>query len=150
MSNTAQQLNRRAPRRLWHRSFTLVEVMIVVVIIGLVAGLVGPAVFGQFEKAKQKSTKTQLLGLGGCVDSFYLDVGEYPQRLDDLIKSNGSAKWRGPYVKNGLLPKDGWGNEFIYEVPGHDGRSYEIYSYGKDNAPGGNDLNTDILIDTEI
>ncbi len=134
---------RRAP-------FTLIELMVILLIIGLVAGLVGPAIFERYSDAKMKSTKTQILLLRECVKSYYLDMNEYPRNLDDLVRNTGSGgRWKGPYIEDGRMPLDPWGNDFHYDMPGRDGRAFDIYSYGKDNSPGGEGENADIYSWTE-
>ena len=125
--------------------FSLTELMVVLLIIGLVVGLVGPAIFGRFQDAQRKSAKTQLLLFKECAKSYYLDMNEYPRSLNDLKTNPGnSSNWKGPYIADGFIPKDPWGNEYQYESPGRDGRPFDISSYGKDNAPGGEGNDADI------
>jgi len=136
---------RRSLSRVMRRRFTLVEIMVVMLIIGMVLGLVGPFVMKRLQLAKQKNTKNQLLLLRQCIDNFYLDNQAYPQSLNDLITNPGmGTRWKGPYVTDGNLPKDAWENDFHYQVPGTEGHEYDIYSYGNDNAPGGEGTNADI------
>ena len=98
------------------RLFSLMEIMVVLIIIGLVLGLVGPAILEKLESAKMKTAKSQILMLEGCVTSYYLDLGEYPDSMQGLSSSPGSAKWKGPYVAKGVVPKDPWGMEYQYSV----------------------------------
>ena len=130
----------------WKKSFfSLTELMVVLLIIGLVVGLVGPAIFGKFTQAQGQAAKTQLMLFKECAKSYYLDMNEYPRSLEDLSRSSGSgSNWKGPYIEDGFIPKDPWGNEYHYESPGRDGRAFDIYSYGKDNAPGGEGNDADI------
>ena len=131
----------RAMRR---RSFTLIEIMIVVVIIGMLAALVGPRIIGSLDKARVTTTKTQLVNLKDCVQRFYMDCSEYPNTLDDLMVKTSNAKWDGPYLDAKNLPKDGWDNEFVYSVPGADNQPFDIISYGADKTSGGEGYHADI------
>jgi general secretion pathway protein G len=132
--------------------FTLIEIMVVVIILGLLAGLVLPRILGQEEKAKVEATKVQIRSLEDALDAFKLDNGFYPatdQGLEALIKKPESgrvpAKWRdGGYLKPARIPKDPWGKDFIYLSPGNENREYDIISYGADNEPGGEGNNADI------
>ena len=125
-------------------SFTLIEIMIVVVIIGMLATLVGPRIIGSLDKARVTSTKVQLVNLKDCVQRFYMDCSEYPNTLDDLLVKTSNAKWDGPYLDAKNLPKDGWDNDFVYTVPGADSQPFDIVSYGADKTSGGEGYNADI------
>lgn len=131
-------------RRAVRRNFTLIEIMIVVVIIGMLAALVGPQIIGSLDKARVQTTKAQLVNLKDAVQRFYMDCSEYPSSLDDLMTKTGNTKWDGPYLDAKNIPVDGWGNEFEYVVPGQDGQPFEIISLGADKASGGEDYNADI------
>jgi general secretion pathway protein G len=134
------------------RGFTLIEIMVVVIILGLLAGLVLPRVLGQEEKARINTAKTQIRALENALDAFKLDNGFYPttdQGFDALIKKPETGriplKWReGGYLKPARIPKDPWGKDYVYISPGSEGREYEIISYGADNEPGGEGNNADI------
>lgn len=134
------------------RGFTLIEIMVVVIILGLLAGLVLPRIMGQEEEARIKTTRTQIKALEHALDSFKLDNGFYPstdQGLEALIKKPEigriPTRWReGGYLKPARIPKDAWGRDFIYISPGNEGREYEIISYGPDGEPGGEGRNADI------
>lgn len=134
------------------KGFTLIEIMVVVIILGLLAGLVLPRILGQEEKAKVEASKVQIRSLESALDAFKLDNGFYPatdQGFEALIKKPETGripnKWReGGYLKPARIPKDPWGKDFVYFSPGNEGREYEIVSYGADNEPGGEGNNADI------
>ena len=123
--------------------FTLIELIVVVAIIGLLAGLVVPQFIKQEEKATAKAAKAQIELLGTALDTFRLDVGRYPTTQEGLAALNqrpgGVDRWEGPYLKK-ELPNDPWGKPYIYKSPGDHG-PYDIISYGADGAPGGQDNN---------
>jgi general secretion pathway protein G len=137
-----------AHRRLLTAShgFTLIELIVVVAIIGLLAGLVVPQFIKQEEKATAKAAKAQIELLGTALDTFRLDVGRYPTAQEGLQALNqrpgGLDRWDGPYLKK-EVPLDPWGRPYVYKSPGEHG-PYEILSYGADGAPGGQDTNRDI------
>jgi general secretion pathway protein G len=126
--------------------FTLVELLVVMIIIGLLAALVGPRFIRQEEKAKIKAAKAQIELLGTALDTFRLDVGRYPRAEEGLealrTKPGGLERWDGPYLKK-ELPLDPWGQAYVYKSPGEHG-PYDIVSYGADSAPGGEGDNRDI------
>lgn len=121
------------------RGFTLLELLVVVVIIGLLAGLVAPRYFDSVSKSKSKIAKAQIESLDKALDQYRLDVGSYPtveQGLNALnTQPSGVAKWQGPYLKK-ALPADPWDNDYAYVLqPGAAG--IDIISYGADGKPGG-------------
>jgi len=127
------------------RGFSLIELLIVMVILGLLASLVGPKMFGKLGMAKQKTAKTQIEMLMTAMDSYRLDVGSYPssqEGLDALAENTGSDKWDGPYLQKGV-PKDPWDNDYQYSNPGEHGE-IDIFSYGADNQSGGDGENADV------
>ncbi|OPY15139.1 MAG: Type II secretion system protein G precursor [Syntrophus sp. PtaB.Bin138] len=110
------------------RGFTLIEILIVVIIIGLIASLIAPNLIGRYERSKEEIAKTQVEMLSSGVLSFKLDVGRYPSTLEELIKSS-DTRWRGPYLSKQIIPKDPWDQEYQYKVPGEHG-PFDLYSLG--------------------
>jgi general secretion pathway protein G len=113
--------------------FTLVEMLVVIAIIGLVVGLVGPRVLNYLSESKVKAAKIQIESFSAALDLYYLDNGAYPGTSDGLaalVERPASAlAWNGPYLKTGSVPVDPWGHPYVYKVPG-DHAPYEIDSYG--------------------
>jgi len=134
------------------KGFTLIEIMVVVIILGLLAGIVLPKILGREEEAKVSAAKVQIKSIESALDGFKLDNGFYPttdQGLTALIKKPEVGripdKWNeGGYLKPARIPKDPWGKDFLYFAPGNEGREYEIVSYGPDNEQGGEGKNADI------
>lgn len=126
--------------------FTLLELLVVMVIIGLLAGYVGPKYFAQIGKSEVKSARAQLDGLGKALDQYRLDTGHYPNTEQGLAALNArpsnEPKWDGPYMQK-TVPPDPWGKPYQYKQPGEHGE-YDLYSYGKDGQPGGSGDNIDI------
>ena len=119
--------------------FTLIEIMVVMVIIGLLMALVGPNLIGRSEKAKVQAAAMQIERLGTVLDTFRLDVGRYPTTQEGLQvlvqRPMGVDRWDGPYLNKGV-PKDPWDRPYLYRSPGEAGRPYDLYSLGADGAPG--------------
>ncbi len=119
--------------------FTLLELLVVIVIIGLLAGYVGPKYFGQIGKSEAKVARAQIDAFEKALDAYRLDVGRYPsneQGLAALVtRPANEPKWQGPYLRKDA-PPDPWGKPYIYKIPGARG-DYDIISLGKDGQPGG-------------
>ncbi len=126
--------------------FTLTELLIVLVILGLLAALVGPVLYQRINPAKQSVARAQIENFMSALDSYFLDVGSFPTSQQGLAalrtRPEGVAKWNGPYLKKDI-PGDSWGNAFVYRSPGRNG-GYEIVSYGADGKEGGEADNADI------
>jgi general secretion pathway protein G len=127
--------------------FTLVELIVVVIIIGLLSGLVLPQFIRQSERATARAAKAQIELLGTALDTFRLDVGRYPTTQEGLQaltqKPGGVDRWDGPYLRK-EVPNDPWGRPYIYKSPGDHG-PYDILSYGADGVPGGEGNDRDVV-----
>jgi general secretion pathway protein G len=135
------------PLRRSARGFTLVELLVVLAILGLLAGLVGPQVMKFLGGSKTKTAGLQIHDLGATLDLYRLEIGNYPstdQGLEALVKQPGNVPgWNGPYLKKNDVPKDPWGNEYHYRAPGEHG-AFEIWSLGADNREGGDGEDKDV------
>ena len=128
------------------RGFTMMELLIVLVILGLLAALVGPTLFQRINPAKQSVARTQIENFMTALDSYFVDTGAFPTTQEGLValraKPSNASKWNGPYLKKDI-PNDPWGNPFQYRAPGRNG-GYEISSFGADGKEGGEDENADV------
>lgn len=116
--------------------FTLIEVLLVVVIIGILAAVVLPRMTGRGKEAQIAAAKASIENLSLAIDMYEVDNGTYPSGLQSLITKGSELNWRGPYLKKGDIPLDPWGKEFIYSAKDN---GYEIKSYGPNGADGGGD-----------
>jgi general secretion pathway protein G len=132
-----------APRR---HGFTLLELLVVMVIIGLLAGYVGPKLFGQIGKSESKVAKAQIDALQKALDQFRIDTGHYPATDAGLAvlvaRPADEPKWSGPYLAK-AVPADPWGRAYVYRQPGQHG-DYDLLSYGRDGRPGGDGDDADL------
>lgn len=133
-------------RRQHSSGFTLLELLVVLVVLGLLVSIVGPKYFNQLGKSEAKAASAQISSLSKALDMYRLDVGRYPSTEAGLAALNtnpgGEDKWKGPYLQKNV-PSDPWGRPYVYRSPGEHG-DFDLLSLGKDGRPGGNDENADI------
>lgn len=137
-------------KRQVRRGFTMVELMAVLIILGLLAGVVVRNFVGQTERAKQTTTKASLKQLASAVNQFYMDTNRYPTEDEGLtvliIAPSDVPNWQpGGYLDTDEVPLDGWGHEFIYELYPESGKPFVIKSLGADGLDGGEGYNADLL-----
>lgn len=126
-------------------AFTLIELLLVLVILGILAAIVVPKFSGRTEQARITAAHSQISSFGTALDAFEVDTGSYPKGsrgLNDLVQASGDVQnWRGPYLKSETgIPKDPWGNDYIYECPGrHNVNGYDLSSMGPDGRAGNDD-----------
>lgn len=143
MSNATKA---QTPRMHFTKGFTLLELLVVMVILGLLAGYVGPKYFSQVGKSEVKVARAQIDAFDKALDQYRLDTGHYPSTAQGMnalsTKPANEAKWDGPYLKK-AVPPDPWGNAYQYRQPGEHGE-YDLFSYGKDGQAGGSGQAADI------
>ncbi|HWX82164.1 MAG TPA: type II secretion system major pseudopilin GspG [Xanthobacteraceae bacterium] len=150
---SAEIFHRRArgDARQGERGFTLVEMLVVITIIGLIMGLIGPRVLNYLSESKVKAAKIQMQSFSSALDLFNLDAGRYPSTAEGLAalvrRTPGVEAWNGPYLRGGSVPNDPWNHPYIYRAPGQHG-AYDIMSYGADGQEGGTGVAADISLDT--
>lgn len=127
--------------------FTLLELLVVMIIVGLLAAFAGPRYFSKLERSKAQIARDQIDALDKGVVQYRLDTGHYPTADQGLVAlfapPPNEANWQGPYLQK-YLPADTWGHAYLYKLPGSDDREYEIISYGSDGVPGGDGNAADI------
>ena len=121
--------------------FTLIEILVVLVILGLLLGLVGPRVLRYLDSAKVDTTRLQIESLGAALDLYRLDAGRYPTQSEGLAvlieRPDGARRWNGPFLKGKEMPTDPWDRRYLYRFPGERGGDYDLYSLGADGVEGG-------------
>lgn len=133
-----------------HQGFTLIEILVVLVIIGMLAGLVGPKLFTKVDASKVQTAQTQVKMLKGTLEALRLDIGRFPTEAEGLAILNTppadeklKTRWRGPYLDE-QLPQDPWGNPYQYSLPGASGQPFALYSLGADGKRGGENFDADV------
>lgn len=131
----------RMPARKNASGFTMIEILLVVIIIGILVSLIAPRLAGRSEEARRQAAKADIMGgLALAIDLYEADNGRFPGQLSDLMKNPGGlSNWRGPYLKKGIS-KDPWGNVYAYKAPGtYNTDAYDLYSIGPDRKEGTQD-----------
>ena len=134
-------------RKSGQRGFSLIELIVVLVILGLLATVVGPSVMSRLGKGKADIARVQIDNLEGALSLFRFDIGRYPntsEGLMALVENPGMQNWSGPYLEKKRVPVDPWGREYEYRSPGQNG-DYDIICFGADGVEGGDGDNTDIV-----
>ncbi|WP_269531329.1 type II secretion system major pseudopilin GspG [Chitinimonas sp. BJYL2] len=133
------------------RGFTLLEMLVVLVIIGMLVGLVGPQLYSNVDRSKVQTAVTQAKLLKGAIETMRLDINTYPSVAQGGLRllverpsdEKLARKWRGPYLED-ALPDDPWGNPYVYLIPGKNGKPFSILSYGADGKEGGEGYDADV------
>lgn len=123
-------------------AFTLMEIILVVVIIGIMLTLVAPRITGRTRQAKETAARNQIKALETALQQFEFDVGDFPQNLESLIEKPSDVDdetWRGPYLMDNVVPKDPWKREYHYRTPGENLKDFDLWSDGKDGQAGTED-----------
>lgn len=140
----------KTPYHIFVRGFTLLEMLVVLVIVGLLASLVGPKLFNKVDSSKVQTAQTQAKMLKGALETFRLDVGRYPTAAENLValstppqEERARAAWKGPYL-DGEVPLDPWGTPYQYSIPGGNNMPFALYSLGADGKRGGEGIDADV------
>ena len=127
--------------------FTLMELLVVVLIIGLLSGIVAPRLMSQIGRSEVTTAKAQIDALDKALQAYRIDMGHFPSNAEGLqalvTPPAGNTRWRGPYLKD-AVPLDPWGSPYLYSAPGAKGKDYDLKSLGKDRSPGGSGDDADI------
>lgn len=123
--------------------FTLIEILIVIMILGLLVSLVAPTMFSKVSSSQRQAAMAQMQMIATALDAYRLDMGEYPESLEDLRRSDRRG-WDGPYLPR-ALPLDPWDNPYQYQRPGEDGAPYALWSFGRDGRAGGEGEDADVV-----
>lgn len=134
--NAVKENESHALPRQSRSGFTLIEIMLVVVIIGILAAVVVPKFTGRTKEAKNSAAKSSIASIGLALDLYETDNGNFPASLQALLTKGSEQNWRGPYLKKAEIPVDPWGHEFVYTIKDN---GYEIKSLGADGSDGGGD-----------
>ncbi|MCX7817891.1 MAG: type II secretion system major pseudopilin GspG [Kiritimatiellae bacterium] len=128
------------PNRRRKSGFTLIEILLVVVIIGILAGIALPKLSGHTRRAEITRARAEIENIGTALAQYEMDMGEFPRSLQELVTSPGSDRWNGPYLTKGL-PNDPWRRPYVYVYPGQrNPRSYDLYSLGPDGVESADDI----------
>ena len=123
----------------------LINLLIALAILGFLFALIGPSLVCKIERDVSNPTLAQLASIESAIEVYRLDMLEYPKTLEGLLKNEtDDPRWQGPYLKRSLIPRDPWDNSFQYQIPGPDGKKYDLYSYGADGKLGGEGEAADI------
>ena len=135
--------NTRNEKTINRGGFSFVELMVVIVVLGLLIGVVGPKVWNWLYRGQDVAVKTQISQLEAAIMTFATDMGHFPSTQDNLQalieNTEGSEFWAGPYLSKQVIPRDPWNNDFIYAFPGSHGNEFDLYSKGKDGQEGTED-----------
>lgn len=151
-SSVASPARQRLARRRAAPGFTLLELLVVLVIVGLLAGLVGPRLFSKVDTSKAQAAQAQVKMLKGALETMRLDLGRFPTEAEGLALLNEAprdermaGRWKGPYLDQ-AVPEDPWGRPYRYSLPGPAGQPFALYSMGADGKRGGEGADADVGI----